>query len=51
LSNFVHAQQYEFTKLKIPNAQAKKVDFSHKLMKYISLQQYNAAIKQKEIKP
>jgi len=44
LSNLVYAQQYEFTKLKIPSAQAKKVDFSCK-------QQYSAAIKQKEIKP
>jgi len=48
----VYAQQYEFTKQQIPDAQAEKVDFSHKLMKYnISLQQYSAAIKQKEIKP
>ena len=44
-------QQYEFTMMKLPDTTDEKAEFSRKLQKYnVSLVQYAAAFKQKEIK-
>ena len=45
-------QQYEFTKVGIPEESEKKMDLGKKLRKYnVSLAQYDSALRLKEIKP
>ena len=45
-------QQYEVTKVGIPEESAKKIELGKKLNKYgVSLTQYDSALRLKEIKP